>query len=273
MIQKILYNPFYAGAYVYGRTETRVFYEDGRIKKTAGHYRKPEDWDVFIKDHHEGYISFEQYEKNVLQMKNNSHTHKADESVGAVRAGKAILVGLVRCGRCGRKMHVRYWGKGGLNPRYEVNRAFTQYNAVDPLNRLVVTELEKQWDEKLAALEEISTVRSLCERLPEVWGHPQTDPTIKKQIVRLMVEEVIIRLDESEPMLTMTIHWKGGIHTRTRFKKPTKGDPPSFKTEENVISLVQKLAPHHADEEIARKRLDAGSSQGVACQKQNCTFR
>ncbi len=339
MIQKILHNPFYAGAYVYGRTETRVFYEDGRIKKTAGHYRKPEDWDVFIKDHHEGYISFKQYEKNVLQMKNNSHTHKADESVGAVRAGKAVLVGLVRCGRCGRKMHVRYWGKGGLNPRYvcpgdfhqggsycqsfaakkadevfveelfkaiepaavlasidacqaldemhmeklhyldrelenaryEVNRAFTQYNAVDPLNRLVVTELEKQWNEKLVALEEvekriesekasspsptpeeISTMRSLCERLPDVWGHPQTDPTIKKRIVRLMVEEVIIRLDESEPMLTMTIHWKGGIHTRIRFKKPTKGDPSYNKTGDNVVELVQKLAPHHTDEEIAR---------------------
>ncbi|MBT4265674.1 MAG: hypothetical protein HOK67_14995 [Deltaproteobacteria bacterium] len=82
-------------------------------------------------------------------------------------------------------------------------------------------------------------------------GHPQTDPTIKKRIVRLMVEEVIIRLDESEPMLDMTIHWKGGIHTQVRFKKPTKGDPPSTKTEDDVIKLVQKLAPHHTDEEIA----------------------
>lgn len=339
MIQQMLHNPFYAGAYVYGRRETRVFYEDGQIKKTAGHHRKPEDWDVLIKDHHEGYISYEQYEKNVLQMKNNSHTHRADESVGAVRAGKAILVGLVRCGRCGRKMYVRYWGKSGTNARYvcpgdfsqggsycqsfaamktdevfseelfkaiepaavqasidacqaldemhveklryldrelenaryEANRAFTQYNAADPLNRLVVTELEKQWNEKLVALEEvekriesekavtpdptpeeISMVRSLCERLPEVWEHPQTDPIIKKRIIRLMIEEVIMRLDEAEPMLDMTIHWKGGIHTQVRFKKPTKGDPSYNKTEDNVVELLQKLAPHHTDEEIAR---------------------
>lgn len=338
MIREMLHNPFYTGAYVYGRRETRVFYEDGQIKKTTGHFRKSEDWDVLIKDHHEGYISFEQYEKNVLQMKNNRPTNKADESVGAVRAGKAILVGLIRCGRCGRKMRVRYWGKNGTNPRYlcsgdyhqggtncqsfastrtdevfeeelfkaiepaavqasidaclaldemhveklryldrelenaryEANRAFTQYNAADPLNRLVVTELEKQWNEKLMALEEvekrierekaatpdptpeeISMVRSLCERLPEVWKHPQTDPMIKKRIIRLMVEEVIVRLDESEPMLDMMIHWKGGIHTQVRFKKPTRGNPPVNKTNDEVIELIQKLAPHHTDEEIA----------------------
>ena len=138
------------------------------------------------------------------------------------------------------------------------------------MNRLVVTELEKQWNEKLVALEEvekriesektampdptpeeISMVRSLCERLPEVWKHPQTDPAIKKRIVRLMVEEVIVRQDEFEPMLDMTIHWKGDIHTCIRFKKPTRGNPPVNKTNDEVIELVQKLAPHHTDEEIA----------------------
>ncbi len=338
-IRQILHNPFYAGAYVYGRRESRVFCEDGRIRKTRGHCRKPEDWDVLVKDHHEGFISYEQYEKNVLQMKNNSFANKADDSVGAVRAGKAMLVGLIRCGRCGRKMQVRYWGKGGTNPRYacvgefpqggdycqsftalktdevfeeelfkaiepaavqagidacdalderhrekvrylerelenaqyEANRAFIQYDSVDPLNRLVVSELEKQWNDKLSILEqaekriagekavmskptqeETAMVRSLSERLPEVRRHQQVDPAIKKRIIRIMVEEVLIRQDEAEPMLTMTIHWKGGIHTQVCFKKPTKGSPPAHKTEDNIIELVQKLAPHHTDEEIAR---------------------
>ncbi len=125
-IQQILRNPFYAGAYVYGRRESRVSYENGRIKKTSGHYRKQEDWDVLINDHHGGYISYGQYEKNVLRMKNNSYSKKTEESVGAVRSGRAILVGLIRCARCTRKMHVRYWGKGGTNPRYECNGDFPQ---------------------------------------------------------------------------------------------------------------------------------------------------
>ena len=66
-----------------------------------------------------------------------------------------------------------------------------------------------------------------------------------------MVEEVIVRQDEFEPMLDMTIHWKGDIHTCIRFKKPTRGNPPVNKTNDEVIELVQKLAPHHTDEEIA----------------------
>jgi hypothetical protein len=53
-------------------------------------------------------------------------------------------------------------------------------------------------------------------------------------------------------MLTMTIRWKGGVHTQVQFKKPTNGDPPPNKTDENIVELLKKLAPHYPDEEIAR---------------------
>ena len=49
---------------------------------------------------------------------NNATKTDPDEAVGAVRAGKALLAGLLRCGHCGRKMHVGYWGKSGTSPRY-----------------------------------------------------------------------------------------------------------------------------------------------------------
>jgi len=84
--------------------------------------------------------------------------------------------------------------------QYEANRAFMQYNQVDPLNRLVASELERRWNEKLEALnnvkerielargkvrkpgpEEIEELCSLSERLPEIWRHPDTEPTIQEK--------------------------------------------------------------------------------------------
>ena len=115
---QLLRNPFYAGAYAYGRRGSRVTYVDGHIKKTGGHFKPMEQWEVLIKDHHEGYISWSQYEENILTIQANKYNSKGGEPVGAVRNGLGLLVGLLRCQRCGRKMHVRYWGKWGVNPRY-----------------------------------------------------------------------------------------------------------------------------------------------------------
>ena len=68
----------------------------------------------------------------------------------------------------------------------------------------------------------------------------------------MLVEEVLILLDDDKPLLTMTIHWKGGVHTQVQFKKPVNGDPPPNKTEENIVEILNKLAPNYPDEEIAR---------------------
>jgi excisionase family DNA binding protein len=66
-----------------------------------------------------------------------------------------------------------------------------------------------------------------------------------------MVQEVLIHLNEERPLLTMTIHWTGGVHTQIQFKKPTKGYN-SKKTDENIVDLLEKLSPRFPDEEIAR---------------------
>ena len=50
----------------------------------------------------------------------------------------------------------------------------------------------------------------------------------------------------------MTIHWKGGVHTQIQFKKPVNGDPLGNKTDENIVELLERLAPHYPDEDIAR---------------------
>lgn len=68
----------------------------------------------------------------------------------------------------------------------------------------------------------------------------------------MVVEEILIDFNDETLLLTMTIHWKGGVHTQVKFKKPVKDDSPPNKTDENVVDLLKKLSKHYPDEEIAR---------------------
>ncbi|QQE78003.1 recombinase family protein [Alicyclobacillus sp. SO9] len=112
----ILYNPAYAGAYVYGRyrDQKRVNPQGLFIHHTVLLPR--EEWEVFIPDHHPGYITWEEYERNLKQL----HSNRTNlEKSGAAREGTALLQGLVICGKCGRRMSVRYTSNGGIHPHYE----------------------------------------------------------------------------------------------------------------------------------------------------------
>jgi hypothetical protein len=84
-----------------------------------------------------------------------------------------------------------------------------------------------------------------------VWQNPKTDPVIKKRIIRLLVNEVLLLLDEKTSVITMTIHWKGGVHSNVEFKKPVRGDTTT-KTNGDIVDLLGKLAPWYPDEDIAK---------------------
>ena len=117
-IGDVLRNPIYAGAYVYGRRPVEIRLVEGRLRKRHGRLRPPTEARVFIPDHHEGYIDWATYEEHRRMMRRNSLRHERDEGTGAVRAGHGLLARLLRCGRCGRKLHVWYWGKHGTAARY-----------------------------------------------------------------------------------------------------------------------------------------------------------
>ena len=113
IVHNILTNPIYAGAYAFGRTTSRVRIENGRKHIRRGVHRPMAEWDVLIKDHHEPYISWEEFERNQRVIADNA-TGKGSATVkGAVRCGELLLPGLLRCGHCGRKLHVSYSGKLG----------------------------------------------------------------------------------------------------------------------------------------------------------------
>jgi DNA invertase Pin-like site-specific DNA recombinase len=118
LVRDLLCNPFYAGAYVWGRRPMATVLAEGRLEKRQGATRRAEDCRVFIRDHHVGYIDWATYEENQRMIRRNSVNWQGDESMAAIRAGQGLLVGLLRCGHCGRKLHVRYWGGRGTNARY-----------------------------------------------------------------------------------------------------------------------------------------------------------
>jgi excisionase family DNA binding protein len=113
-ILQVLHHPFYAGAYVFGRTETRreLDPEDARRVLIRRGRRGRERWPVLIRDHHPGYISFAKYLENQDRIWDNEVMGaRGDEAQkGAPREGRALLQGLVRCGQCGRRMMVGYGG-------------------------------------------------------------------------------------------------------------------------------------------------------------------
>ena len=123
-VHNILTNPIHAGAYAFGRTTSKVSVEEGRKRVRRGVRRPVAEWDVLLKDQHEGYITWEQFERNQRVIADNA-TGKGSATVrGAVRRGELLLPGLLRCGHCGRKLHVSYSGRLG---RYNCHGARTNH--------------------------------------------------------------------------------------------------------------------------------------------------
>jgi len=336
-IGDVLHNPFYAGAYVWGRHPVEAVWRDGQLRKRRAPAVPPEQARVFLPDHHEGYIDWPTFEEHQRMIQRNNFRGESDETAGAARAGKGLLTGLLRCGRCGRKLHVRYWGKSGTGARYvcpgdftaaggrycvafggatvdrrfedeilrvlsplgirasvealdrlsaeqddhrhaiqrqvqqleyDAARAFEQYNAVDARNRLVASELERRWNE---TLEELARVRAhlhalndrrqpvtaeerhafvaFGERFPDVWHHAACPIELKKQIVRSVIEEVLV--DEHPPgRLAFIVHWKGGSHTAFEMEKVSP--KTVHRTADADLDVIRKMAPRYGDDAIAR---------------------
>ncbi len=114
----VLKNPFYAGAY--GKSEKRTALVDGQPRRSYGHGKPLERWEVLIKDHHEGYIGWAEFERNQAALAANNYRRPGGGKSG--RGGRALLAGIIRCGRCGRRLPVVYGGRGTPRPVYRCDR-------------------------------------------------------------------------------------------------------------------------------------------------------
>ena len=114
--------------------------------------------------------------------------------------------------------------------KYEARRARTQFDAVDPLNRLVAAELERRWNDALAKVAQVeanlaglgsrhcgvgdaerSRLLALGSDLPSLWNHPATDAAMKKRLLRTVLEEIVVNISAEPPRLNLRLHWVGGV--------------------------------------------------------------
>lgn len=358
-VHRLLTNPVYAGAYVYGRTYTRARFEGGRKVITHGVMRRQEDWEVLIRDHHDGYISWAEYVRNQNMIAGNANM-KGAMVPGSVRNGEGLLTGLLRCGHCGRKLKVLHNARHGaryiccteagysadqkcivfsngridaavslevlraISPlaieaalqliadrerataerrrqselaleqaRYEANLARRQYDAVDPDNRLVAGELERRWNERLAAVarleeqirslheeppsaldeDERARLLALADDLPQLWNHPTASAETRKRILRAVLREIVVTVADAR--LCLVLHWQSGDHTRLEVIKYRTGQN-RWKTEAATEELVRELARVLPDHRIALvlNRLGIRSAKGLTwTQLRVCNFR
>jgi DNA invertase Pin-like site-specific DNA recombinase len=119
-MHRMLTSPIYGGAYTYGKTEQLVRYDGGKPQHLCR--RKPrEQWLALIPGAHEGYVSWEEFERITVAIRENN---QGQHQPGAVKNGQALLTGLLRCSRCGRKLTVRYTGSGHDVLRYSCVRGW-----------------------------------------------------------------------------------------------------------------------------------------------------
>jgi DNA invertase Pin-like site-specific DNA recombinase len=117
-VYAVLKNPVYAGAYAFGRRRQETIF-DGHERRLRVHRVAEKDWPVLRRDAHPGYISWDEYVANQNRLAENRPMRGGDTgSRGAAREGRALLQGLLLCGRCSQRVRVNYYGDSGRYPSY-----------------------------------------------------------------------------------------------------------------------------------------------------------
>lgn len=342
----VLKNPFYAGVYVYGKSEKRTSIVEGRARRSYGHGKPIGTWEVMIKDHHEGYISWAEYERNQKQLALNNFGRAGGVKSG--RGGKALLSGMMTCGRCGRRLGVFYSGNPQSRPvyrcdkpnlmmglprcmtfggprvdaavarelllavepmaieaafeaermhrerqedqqrirdlemqqaRYEASLAERRYAACDPDNRLIAAQLEKNWETALRRVRDLEARQpaerssdievdpgafaNLADNLSAAWNAPDVTMRARQQLLRTLVADIIVDVDDEVRDVVLTIHWRGGRHSELRVRKPRSGEH-GCATTEDALAVMRSMAGRWSDEHIAASlnRMGMPTGQG-----------
>jgi DNA invertase Pin-like site-specific DNA recombinase len=174
-VHDLLTNPAYAGAFVFGRTRTekRVDPETG-IVHSRDRLVPREQWEVLIPDHHRGFITWETFEANAARLRGNWRRPR-ELAGGAVREGRALLQGLLRCGRCGRIMQTSYSGTKGNCPRYVCARAKQLYAGEHVCQSIGGVRLENTVLDELFTVLEPAALTATAQALAEADTHHRRD--------------------------------------------------------------------------------------------------
>lgn len=350
-LMDMLRNPAYAGIYVRGRFKTFTFLdEQGHTHKKRR--RIPRDqWEVFLEEHHEEYITKEAWERNVAKIAANAHMGGQAMSKQAPQNGNGLMVGLLRCRRCGHKLHaaynkgrVSYVCRGGNAQRNACGkscfcfratrveerlveilleairpaaivaarqaieqlaanrqqerqlivdridahketeaRAAREYKKTDATYATVRQKLAQEWEVALLALrnqqEELSRFDSdrpvaptmeqqrelvLLQRdVRAMWDNPNASMTLKKQIIRTLIEEIVVDLEKPKNDVVLTIHWAGGHHTELREPTHWKKQRRANKDLKRIVGTLRKVLDDDAIATVLNRckmRMDDGAT-------------
>ena len=334
---RILQNPAYAGAYVFGRWDYSSDRRSMKNGKKLPRRRPMAQWPVHIDAHHPPYLLWEEFVSNQVRLRQNSYAHGHR---GVAREGTALLQGLVCCGICGRNMGVQHHAaterrssiyvcqQGYTNgdahicqsmasravdfevvrafldavspasmpvamrvldqieqemagqrrqrelqlehARYDARLAQRQYERVDPDNRLVASELERRWNEKLERVaqleqahakaeteaqwdltsEERAAITTLSQDLPAIWAAPTTTNQDRKQLLRCAIESVHVDGRNHGEEIEVQIRWRSGVMTRVMAKRYRRGEG-SLKTPRDAVDRIRELVRTHTYDETA----------------------
>jgi hypothetical protein len=169
-VHDFLTNPAYAGAFVFGRTRTEKRVDTaGRVIVRVRQLPRDE-WAVLIPDHHPGFITWSQYEANTARLRANWRAPRGHGG-GAPREGRALLQGLLQCGKCGRTMQTGYSGPAGNSPRYVCARAQQLYGTGPGCQSIGGGRLEKTVLQQLFAILEPASLQATATALAEADAH------------------------------------------------------------------------------------------------------
>ena len=210
-VVSVLKNPSYAGSYVYGRYRYRTkLTEDGALNKST--VRLPIDkWHTVIHDHHEAYVSWNEYLENQNILASNQTSHEGTILSSSAREGCALLQGLLICSRCGHRLSIRYQMHGKLCPIYECSwkknggEASTSCCFVHGENldlavskRILEVISYKQIDIALKSYEELE---NRCTSLNNQWAMKIDRAEYESQLAQRRYEEV----DPSNRLVASTL--------------------------------------------------------------------
>ena len=187
-----------------------------------------------------------------------------------------------------RRQVTRDWERRIERARYEADRAARQYHACEPENRLVGRTLERQWDEALQALRRVEDefdrfirsrprplgeadreeIRRLAVTVPTLWHAPTTTAADRRQIVRLLIDRVVLTVDPGADRIGVRVEWAGGAVRQRTVYRPVQG----YKNQQQWNRLSERLAELHGRGETPKVIATILDEDGFRPPKQTSRF-
>src|ERR1700719_1142333 len=288
----ILKNPFYAGVYVYGKSEKRTSIVDGRARRSYGHSKPYGTWgrrlSVAYTGNPQSRPVYRCDKPNLMMGLPRCMTFGGPRVDSAIAREllRAVEPMAIEAAFKAEQMHreqqedqQRILDLELQQARYEANLAERRYAACDPDNRLIAAQLEKNWEIALRRVRNLEERRpaakkaeiavdpnafaNLAENLSEAWNAPGVTMRARQQLLRALIVDIIVDVDEEARDVVLTIHWRGGQHSELRVRKPRTGEH-GCATTEDALAVMRSMAGRWSDEHIAASlnRMGLPTGQG-----------